>query len=173
MQVLLVTLAGRRYAVPSASVEEVVPRTRLAPVDGASPCVAGLMDHRGSLLPVIDGSMLLHGQPSPALLGSRIVVMSVPAPRRDGTTAVARFGLLCDLVTERAALETEGGAWRSDAHATPQAIVGVVGRVASMPMPLIDPARIVAAEPLLIPASAPAAALGAEARGQGSLERRA
>lgn len=152
MQVLLVTLAGRRYAVPSASIEEVVPRTRVSPVEGASPSVIGLMDHRGALLPVIDGSMLLHGTASPALLGSRIVVMSVPVPRRDGSTAVARFGFLCELVTERATLEADGGAWRTDDGGSLRSIVGVVGRVGTSPMPLIEPARIVATERLLVPA---------------------
>jgi|GEM_PF-1246227 len=156
MDVLLVVLAGRRYALPSAVVDEVVPRTRLSPIDGAAPAIAGLMDHRGTLIPVVDGAMLLHDQPSPALLGSRIVVVDGPHLREGGGAGTTRFGLLCDLVIERTTLTIDAGAWHPGGDESHRSIIGAVGRVGSQPMSLIDPARILARERLLTGAATPA-----------------
>lgn len=154
MEVLLLILDGKRYAIPSAWIDEVVPRTRFAPIDGAAPWVAGLMDHRGTLVPVIDGSQMLHAKQSPPLLGSRIIVMDVPIAREGGGTASARFGLLCDLVTERATIDLADGAWTPSLDETHASIVGAVGRVGTLPIALIDPTRIVRQERLLAQGSA-------------------
>lgn len=149
MEVLLVVLAGRRYALPSARVEEVVPRTRLVPIDGAAAWVAGLMDYRGALIPVIDGARLIHDESSPSLLGSRIVVLDVLIQRGAESSVVTRFGLLCDLVTERTKIDLDDGAWRSGSLDDRPSIIGAIGRVGTRPMPLIDPLRIVGREPML------------------------
>jgi purine-binding chemotaxis protein CheW len=53
-EVLLFTLEGQRYALPSADVRELVRAVRLTPLPRAPDVVEGLLNLRGELLPVLD-----------------------------------------------------------------------------------------------------------------------
>jgi purine-binding chemotaxis protein CheW len=53
-EVLLFTLEGQRYALPSADVQELVRAVRLTPLPRAPEVVEGLLNLRGQLLPVLD-----------------------------------------------------------------------------------------------------------------------
>ncbi len=53
-EVLLFTLEGQRYALPSADVRELVRAARLTPLPRAPDVVEGLLNLRGELLPVLD-----------------------------------------------------------------------------------------------------------------------
>lgn len=152
MPVIVVTLAGRDAALPASMVESILPRPTLTPVGGAAPWLAGLMDHRGSLVPVVDGSLLLGAGPTAAELGSRVVLLRFPAPCADGTVGMARFGLLCSRARERAMLEVGDGAWRPGELGAIAQPMSVVGRIGDAPVMLLDPARLVATERLLAPA---------------------
>ncbi len=154
LPVIVVTLGGRDHAIPAAAVEAILPRPRLAPVDGAAPWLAGLMDVRGALVPVVDGSILLGGSATPMEVGSRVVLLQVPAPCGDGTLGVARFGMLSDRVRERAILSMGGAAWRPGEREAIDRPLALVGRIGERPVPLLDPARIVGRERLLAPAPA-------------------
>lgn len=163
MEVLLVVLAGRRYAVPSARVEEVVPRTRLTPIEGAAAFVAGLMDHRGVLVPVIDGARLLHDQPGASVLGSRTIVFALPGTPTSAPGTMVRFGLLCDLVLGRAEMSLDAGAWRPATIDGTTTAIFAVGRIDGQPMSLLDPAHVMAQERLLAGASTTTTLLPGEA----------
>src|SRR4051794_33042700 len=52
-EVLLFTLEGQRYALPSADVRELVRAVRLTPLPRAPDVVEGLLNLRGELLPVL------------------------------------------------------------------------------------------------------------------------
>jgi purine-binding chemotaxis protein CheW len=53
-EVLLFTLDGQRYGLPSADVRELVRAARLTPLPRAPDVVEGLLNLRGELLPVLD-----------------------------------------------------------------------------------------------------------------------
>lgn len=53
-EVLLFTLEGQRYALPSADVRELVRAARLTALPHAPAVVEGLLNLRGELLPVLD-----------------------------------------------------------------------------------------------------------------------
>ena len=62
---LVFTLPGERYAVPTHAVRHVFLSTPAVPVPWAPPLFRGLTNHRGRPLPVIDVGLLL-GRPLPA-----------------------------------------------------------------------------------------------------------
>ena len=70
---LVVALADGRYAVPVASVREVIRTGRLTPVPGAPPAVLGITNLRGEILPVLDTGALL-GLRASASAGWTVIV---------------------------------------------------------------------------------------------------
>ncbi|MBM4113719.1 MAG: chemotaxis protein CheW [Phycisphaerae bacterium] len=160
--VVVVVLGGREHAIPSSAVEAILPRPRFVPVAGAAAWLAGLMDHRGSLVPVVDGAALLGAGSAPMRIGARVVLLQIPAARADGSVGVSRFGLMCDRVCSCESLSVGADAWRPGSDAVPLPF-SVIGRIGAAAIPLLDPARLVATEPLLAPAPA-ALALAREPR---------
>lgn len=72
---LLFSCAGTRYGLDVGEVAEVLPSRRLQPVAQAPTWVAGIFSHRGSLVPVLDLSALLAGQPAARRTSTRIVLV--------------------------------------------------------------------------------------------------
>ena len=95
MLVLLVHAADQLYCIRAASIVEIIPRVPLQPVPHAPGALAGLLHFRSEVIPVIDLHALISGQPSAALLSTRIAVVS----------GARRFGLVAERVTE--ALQVE------------------------------------------------------------------
>ncbi|HEY0071383.1 MAG TPA: chemotaxis protein CheW [Chloroflexia bacterium] len=60
-QHVVFTLDGQRYALPHADVERVVQATKLTPLPGAPGAVAGLINIRGCIIPVVS-LRKLHGR---------------------------------------------------------------------------------------------------------------
>lgn len=60
---LMFRAAGRVYACPVHDVREVIPLARTTRLPGSSKHIIGLMNLRGSVVTVVDGSMLLRGVP--------------------------------------------------------------------------------------------------------------
>ncbi|GFK93104.1 hypothetical protein NNJEOMEG_00933 [Fundidesulfovibrio magnetotacticus] len=77
---LCVTLraAGARFAIPARDILEVAPLVELAPLPGAPPYVAGLMNLRGRSIPVADLTVLLAGRPSRRFASTRILCAATP-----------------------------------------------------------------------------------------------
>jgi len=87
-----------RYGIDVVEVIEVVPRVRFRALPHADAAVAGLMNYRGTLVPVIDLTALLTGSPSQPFFSTRIIVVKAD---RDGAGKI--IGLLAERVTETVA----------------------------------------------------------------------
>jgi chemotaxis-related protein WspB len=75
MQVLLFEVARQRYGLDVSQIIEVVPAVRLRPIPGVPPYVAGIMQYRGALAPVLDVSRLLCGTPAAPRFSTRLVMV--------------------------------------------------------------------------------------------------
>ena len=101
MLILTFWLGERSYAMPCLQILEVVPLTTLDPVPGAPPYVAGQLDYRGRIVPVVDLRQLVAGEPCRKALSTRIIVVKQTAPG-----AVLRaIGLVAERVTETVVME--------------------------------------------------------------------
>lgn len=78
---------GGRFALPAKDVAEVTPLVRLSPVPGGPPSLAGLMNHRGAALPVVDVTRLITGRASRPFASTRILVTTLPGGRSIGLMA--------------------------------------------------------------------------------------
>jgi chemotaxis-related protein WspB len=95
MLALLLRIGERRFAIPAASVLEVVPKVALRPAPEAEAYLAGLFAYRGTVLPAADLCMRVEGRACRSLLSSRIVVV-----RRSGAGPARAFGILSENVTD-------------------------------------------------------------------------
>jgi chemotaxis-related protein WspB len=94
-------LGERAYAMPCLQILEVVPLTTLDPVPGAPSYLAGQLDYRGRIVPVVDLRHLVAGEPCRKVLSTRIIVVQQTV--RD---AVLRaIGLVAEQVTETFTME--------------------------------------------------------------------
>jgi chemotaxis signal transduction protein len=73
-RILVFRLDGRRYSLDARTVVEVLPALAVCPLPGQPPYVAGAIDLRGTIVPVID-LRARFGRPSrPMELADRLVV---------------------------------------------------------------------------------------------------
>ncbi|WP_162501612.1 chemotaxis protein CheW, partial [Methylobacterium crusticola] len=131
-RVLVVRLGPGRYALPATCVRALMRVPALTRGPGGPEALAGLANHRGTALPVLDLRRLLRpGDASPAAPG-RIVVAQA-----DGL-----LGLMVDAVAELAPARLRrgpGGAGRVGTAGS--ALLCATGEM----VPLLDPARLAAA----------------------------
>jgi chemotaxis-related protein WspB len=92
---LLFRLGEDLYALEASRIGEVLPLVRIKALPGAPTGIAGLINHRGSPVPVLDLSMFALGRPSPPKLSTRIVLMRDAGP--DG--APRWLGLILEQAT--------------------------------------------------------------------------
>lgn len=92
---LLFRIGGERYGLEAGEVAEVLPLRRLKPIPQTPPWVAGVFAHRGNLVPVLDLSALLGGQPAAARTSTRTVLVHY----RRGAEAHL-LGLILEQATE-------------------------------------------------------------------------
>jgi chemotaxis-related protein WspB len=81
MLFILFTLDGERYAIDATQVERVMPLTPQSPpktIPGSPSWVAGVLDHEGTPLPVIDLPALALGRPAAQLMSTRVVLVRYP-----------------------------------------------------------------------------------------------
>jgi chemotaxis-related protein WspB len=110
MLVLTFQAGAHRYALPAAALIEVLPWVGLTPAPTLLPAIAGLLNYRGAVAPVIDMNQLLLGTACPFLLSSRILLTRYPLPdgregmlglrveRASGTQAVTAEGVVASPV---------------------------------------------------------------------------
>ncbi|MES2569150.1 MAG: chemotaxis protein CheW [Verrucomicrobiota bacterium] len=96
MLFLLFHLGAERYALEAAQVAEVVPLLHIKPLPQAPPGVAGVFNHRGAAVPVIDLTALALGRPSAVRLSTRIVLVHY----RDAQGRDRLLGVIAEKVTE-------------------------------------------------------------------------
>ncbi|HEX8699978.1 MAG TPA: chemotaxis protein CheW [Myxococcaceae bacterium] len=92
-EVLLFTLEGQRYALPSADVRELVRAARLTPLPHAPAVVEGLLNLRGELLPVLDLRRRFRLPPRPLSPMDHFIVARA-GPRTVGLRVDRAEGLL-------------------------------------------------------------------------------
>lgn len=73
---LVFYIGDERYALPATDVVEVLPRLSLKPIAQAPVWVAGVFEHRGHMVPVIDISAMAFGQPAVARTSTRLVLVN-------------------------------------------------------------------------------------------------
>ena len=94
---LLQFQAGKdRYGMDVSRVIEVIPMVVFRPFPHADPAVAGLFNYRGTMVPVIDLTVLLEGAASRPLFSTRVIMVDYPG--RYGGRHI--LGLLAERVTE-------------------------------------------------------------------------
>jgi chemotaxis signal transduction protein len=106
MQVALWTAADERYALPLDMLVEVVPVVSAQPVPGAPAWIKGIMNHRGSLIPLIDASLLLGERTVPTTMAHRILVLRID--EASGTDVPALVGLLVTGFDDIVAMDAAG-----------------------------------------------------------------
>jgi chemotaxis signal transduction protein len=82
MRTLLFEHRGERFGLEVARLVEVLPAVRWRTLVGLPPYALGVFERHGSLLPLVDASILLGGEPTSLRVGSRIAV--VPLAEGDG-----------------------------------------------------------------------------------------
>lgn len=80
-EVLLFTLEGQRYGLPSEDVRELVRAARLTPLPRAPAVVEGLLNLRGTLLPVLDLRRRFRHPPRPLAPQDHLIVAKAGARR--------------------------------------------------------------------------------------------
>ena len=96
MLFLLFQLGSDRYALEAAVVVEVLPLVALKELPQAPAGVAGLVDYRGSAVPVLDLTALALGSPAVARVSTRLLIARY-APAQGGERLL---GLVAERATE-------------------------------------------------------------------------
>lgn len=96
MLLLLFTLGQYRYALDARAIIEVVPLAELKAIPRAPDYVAGILNYRGTNVPVLDLTRMNQAQPSRACMSTRIILVDY----RDSAGAVHILGLMAERVTE-------------------------------------------------------------------------
>jgi chemotaxis-related protein WspB len=98
MLLLLFDIGKEHYALDVNQIIEVVPLVILKNIAAAPDYVAGLMNYRGSGVPVIDLNQLVGSSPSEDVLSTRIIVVKYPVKDMGHKP----LGLIATNVTETA-----------------------------------------------------------------------
>jgi purine-binding chemotaxis protein CheW len=77
MDLVVFDVAGLRYALPAGQVAEVVRAVTIVPLPGAPPIVEGVIDVRGSLVPVLDFRARFRLPPKPVAHTDHLLLASV------------------------------------------------------------------------------------------------
>jgi chemotaxis-related protein WspB len=96
MLFILFRLGEERYALEATHVIEIIPRLPLRPQPGTPAFVAGLLNYRGKVAPVLDLGTLTLGIPCPQQLSTRIILINYIL--KNGAQRV--LGLIAHAVTD-------------------------------------------------------------------------
>jgi chemotaxis-related protein WspB len=75
MLFLLFELDGERYALDAREIAHVLPLAPVRAFPGTPAYIAGVIDHEGAPVPVVDLPMLALGRPARALMSTRLVLV--------------------------------------------------------------------------------------------------
>ena len=96
MLLLLFQAGSNRFGINAENILEVAPSVTMHRPPGAPLHIAGVMDYRGTPVPVVDMSAICSGNPSKPFLSTRIILTHYQVP--GGKRRV--LGLLAEKVTE-------------------------------------------------------------------------
>lgn len=80
MLFLVFELDGERYALDAREIVRVLPLQPVRAFAGTPPYIAGVIDHEGAPVPVVDMAMLALGRTARALMSTRLVLVNDKAP---------------------------------------------------------------------------------------------
>jgi chemotaxis-related protein WspB len=147
MHVLLWTISGRRFAVPTAQVVEIVPVVHHRSIPHAPPGVRGWINYRGRLILLLDVAVLLgHGE-TPSRMVNRILVVEYPSQQAGSGNLL---GLLVEEVLGSETVDTSKPAPGAHCQLPETPFLGPVllhesntiqfVEIARLPVPAIEPA---------------------------------
>ncbi|CAB3802446.1 hypothetical protein LMG28688_05569 [Paraburkholderia caffeinitolerans] len=126
MLFLVFELDGERYALDAREIVRVLPLQPVRAFAGTPPYIAGVIDHEGAPVPVIDMAMLALGRPARMLMSTRLVLVDDNAPAASNVVSAAgesvpprRIALLLECATRTQTLAPE--AFAEAGIATPEA----------------------------------------------------
>ncbi|CAM2163723.1 chemotaxis-related protein WspB [Paraburkholderia sacchari] len=126
MLFLVFELDGERYALDAREIVRVLPLQPVRAFAGTPPYIAGVIDHEGAPVPVVDMAMLALGRPARMLMSTRLVLVDDKAPVASNTLSGAgdgaprrRIALLLECATRTQTLSPE--AFAEAGIATPEA----------------------------------------------------
>jgi purine-binding chemotaxis protein CheW len=106
---ILFRIDSRRCALDARSVEEVLPAVTVRPLPGQPPYVAGVIDLRGTIIPVLDLRVRFGGTARPMELDDRLIVASAR-----GRTLAIWVDAVDDFIPAGAAFAPAGGLLTGD-----------------------------------------------------------
>lgn len=112
MMILLFSVGGDNYGINVRDITEVLPSVALKHLPNGPEYVAGLLNYRGQVVPVIDLTMLMTAQASRHRISSRIVLVDY----HHENTSHHLLGLLIEKITET--LRVPGHAFTNSGVAT-------------------------------------------------------
>lgn len=131
---LVFRVEGREHALPAADVAEVVRMVASTPLPEAPDWVAGVINFRGRVIPLVDVRTRLGAPPRDADLATPIIVVAA------GDSAA---GMVVDEVVE--VLTVSGGGWGPlEAGGAPGSAVAGVTRSGNRLIVVLDPERLCA-----------------------------
>jgi len=95
--------ADQEYLLAVKSIAEIVPYVPLRPYPDVPAYVSGMLNYRGTAVPVIDLVMLLTSQPANHRLSTRIILIHYPA-QQGGPSLV---GILAEAITGTCSVEED------------------------------------------------------------------
>lgn len=136
LDALLFTAADQTYALPLLQVQEIRGRSPTTPLPEADAHCLGVINLRGSVLPVFDARLLL-GKPAPEPRPNDVIIVVTQADRP--------AGLLVDGVSDIAGID-EAALDRSTASTSGGGVVAAVATMGERLVPLLDLARLLPAD---------------------------
>lgn len=137
MLLLLFQAGSNRFGIDAGSILEVAPSVTLHHPPGAPSHIAGIMDYRGTPVPVVDMSAICSGKPSKPFLSTRIILAHYQVP--GGKQRI--LGLLAEKVTET--LPCEKHDFASSGVSLPNSpFLGEIKMSETEPLQLINPESI-------------------------------
>ncbi len=76
LDMLLISMGGETYALPSSSVREVIRYREYTPVPGAPPILPGILSQRGLILPIVNAYPLLGLSAPSVSRATRLVIIT-------------------------------------------------------------------------------------------------
>jgi chemotaxis-related protein WspB len=148
MLLLTFTAAGEPYGLNVAGVVELVPRVGLRVVPHAPAELAGLLEYRGGVVPVIDLGVLLGSSPCADRLSTRIILVKSPPGGQnrgeglpDPDRAPRLLGLIAEQVIDLVEVEPDRIA-PAPVHLARAPYLGAIARTDRGFVPLIEVARL-------------------------------
>ncbi len=103
MLFLLLTVDGKRYALESQKVVEVLPLVFLETLPHSPEYIAGIFNYRGQIVPVLDLCQLIRDKPCCEHFSTRIILVKHGSDGGENSSELLKdsvFGLMAERVTE-------------------------------------------------------------------------